>query len=227
MVARPHRCSKLAGLREENAMRMRRMHGVAGWMAMTAGMVASGPAAAHHMMGNQLPGTFMQGLLSGLGHPVIGLDHLVAIVTVGALASLHRRGALLAAGFVLVVLAGAVLQAGGVSLPHGEALVAVTLIALGALLVLGRAPLAAVVAVAAGAGLLHGYMMGESIVGAERTPLVAYFVGLAVIQSAVAYCAMLAARALSRQMGTRSLRLAGTAVIMVGAIFLTVATLSA
>jgi urease accessory protein len=30
-------------------------------------------------------------------------------------------------------------------------------------------------------GLIHGYALGESIYGAERTPLAAYPVGLAVI----------------------------------------------
>ena len=30
------------------------------------------PASAHHLMGGVTPVTFAQGLLSGLGHPVIG-----------------------------------------------------------------------------------------------------------------------------------------------------------
>jgi urease accessory protein len=32
------------------------------------------PAFAHHPMGGLTPATFADGLLSGLGHPVIGLD---------------------------------------------------------------------------------------------------------------------------------------------------------
>ena len=53
------------------------------------------PALAHHVMGRELPADFAQGLLSGLGHPIIGLDHLAAVVAVGCLASLQpaRRGA--------------------------------------------------------------------------------------------------------------------------------------
>ena len=31
-------------------------------------------ANAHHMMGGRVPETFTEGLLSGLAHPVIGLD---------------------------------------------------------------------------------------------------------------------------------------------------------
>jgi urease accessory protein len=36
------------------------------------------------------------------------------------------------------------------------------------------------------AGLFHGYAYGESIFGAERTPLEAYLVGLVIVQSAIA-----------------------------------------
>ena len=50
----------------------------------TVGLQA--PAWAHHAMDMALPQTFSQGLLSGLGHPVIGIDHLAAIVGVGMLA---------------------------------------------------------------------------------------------------------------------------------------------
>ena len=41
------------------------------------------PAFAHHLMGGHTPATFGEGILSGLGHPVIGLDHFAAVVAVG------------------------------------------------------------------------------------------------------------------------------------------------
>jgi urease accessory protein len=44
-------------------------------LALTlAGLVAATPALAHHAMDGQTPSTFVQGLLSGLGHPVIVLS---------------------------------------------------------------------------------------------------------------------------------------------------------
>jgi urease accessory protein len=33
-------------------------------------------AFAHHVMGGETPSTFVDGLLSGIGHPIIGADHL-------------------------------------------------------------------------------------------------------------------------------------------------------
>ena len=45
------------------------------------------PALAHHPMGGRMPATFTDGLLSGLGHPIIGLDHLAAVLAIGCLAA--------------------------------------------------------------------------------------------------------------------------------------------
>ena len=52
-------------------------------LVLLAMAVTADVAVAHHVMDRNLPVTFMQGLLSGLGHPVIGLDHLAALIAVG------------------------------------------------------------------------------------------------------------------------------------------------
>jgi hydrogenase/urease accessory protein HupE len=49
-------------------------------------------AWAHHFMGEQLPQTFTQGFLSGLGHPVIGVDHAAFIIAAGFLLAPIGRG---------------------------------------------------------------------------------------------------------------------------------------
>jgi urease accessory protein len=73
------------------------------------------------------------------------------------------------------------------------------------------------------AGLLHGYALGETIAGAEAAPLYAYFIGLALVQSAIALGALattqwLAARSAPQQ--PTSTRLVGGAVAAVGLIVL-------
>ena len=55
-------------------------------LALAAALAAE-PALAHHVMGGAMPATFGQGLLSGLGHPIIGLDHLAALVGAGLVAA--------------------------------------------------------------------------------------------------------------------------------------------
>ena len=153
------------------------------------------PAAAHHPMGGKLPSTLWEGALSGFGHPIIGLDHFAAVVAVGCLAALHRTGAALAIGYVLATMVGAAIHVQGATLPAAEALVALSVVALGIVLMrrtsLDLVPALALFVVA---GLLHGYALGEAIVGAEPTPLFAYFAGLALVQSVIAIGIMLAAR---------------------------------
>jgi urease accessory protein len=64
-------------------------------------------------------------------------------------------------------------------------------------------------------GLIHGYALGESIYGAERTPLYAYLLGLAVIQSVVALSAMSIARIVARKDAVK-LRLIGAGIAGIG-----------
>ena len=155
------------------------------------------PALAHHVMGGRMPVTFTDGLLSGLGHPIIGLDHLAAVIAIGCLAATQKRGEWLIAGYVVAMAIGAAAHVGEATVNGAEFFVAASVIALGGILVLKTPPrLDIAVALFAFAGLVHGYALGESIAGAERTPLYAYFIGLAAIQAAIALAAMYGARML-------------------------------
>jgi urease accessory protein len=174
------------------------------------------PALAHHVMGGRMPSTFGEGILSGLGHPVIGIDHFAAVVAVGCLAAAHRAGAALAMAFVVAMMCGVAAHLQAVSVPAAEILVALSVIALGAILLRRRdLPLAGALALFVVVGLIHGYALGESIYGAERAPLAAYLIGLAVIQSAVALAAMGVARALARSDAVRP-RLIGAGIAGIG-----------
>jgi hypothetical protein len=95
-------------------------------------------ASAHHVMGGRMPATFMDGLLSGLGHPIIGIDNFAAVAAVGCLAAMHKAGPTLVIGFIAAMMAGVALHLHGASLPAAELLGAITVIALGALLVGNR-----------------------------------------------------------------------------------------
>ena len=179
-------------------------------------VLAAEPALAHHLMGGRTPATFMEGLLSGFGHPVIGIDHFAAVVAVGCLAAAHRAGPALAVSFVVAMMCGVAIHLQAVTVPADEILVAVSVIALGAILLRRRElPLVGALALFIIIGLIHGYALGESIYGAERTPLYAYLLGLAVIQSAVALAAMGVARALLRVDAVK-LRLIGAGIAGIG-----------
>ena len=185
---------------------------------LAANFACATPAFAHHMMGGKLPSTFGEGFLSGLGHPVIGLDHLAFIVAAGVVAGIAGLGLWMPAVFVAASIIGVFIHIQEIDRPATEVLIALSVVAIGALLAgnwskLGRGAWAAIFAVA---GVLHGYAFGESIVGAEPSPLLAYLAGLAVIQSAIAVGV---AALVSRQAwatGALAPRLAGAVVLGIG-----------
>jgi len=180
--------------------------------------LGAAPAFAHHMMGGRTPATFTEGILSGLGHPIIGLDHFAAVVAVGCLAAVHRAGPALALGFVVAMMGGVALHLQGTTVPVAEIMVALSVIVLGATMLRGQSlAVGTALTLFALVGLVHGYALGESIYGAEHTPLYAYLLGLAVIQGAVALAAMSIARALARRSADLSpLRLVGAGIAGIG-----------
>ncbi|MFL4967356.1 MAG: HupE/UreJ family protein [Xanthobacteraceae bacterium] len=199
-------------------MGLRRLSNFA--IALCVWLVLTGSTAlAHHVMGGKLPASLPDGLLSGLGHPIIGVDHLAAVIAVGLLAAAHRLGPLLIVGYVLAQVAGAAAHVQGTSVPAAEILVGLSVVALGALLLLHRAlPPAAILAAFGLAGLFHGYALAESIVGAEPTPLYAYFAGFAAIQAIVALVALAIVRNLPRPVWEQhaNVRLIGAGIVGLG-----------
>jgi urease accessory protein len=183
-------------------------------------MVIAEPAWAHHVMGGKLPQTFLQGLLSGLGHPVIGFDHLAAIVGVGILAALAGRSAAVVLAFSVAVIAGVGLHLAKIDLPASELFVGLTTLLIGGLVIARQSMGAGLAALLfAIAGLVHGYALGESIVGAEASPLVAYLLGLLVIQTAIAISVYAAVRSLARWPArTAGLTVVGVLVALAGGV---------
>ena len=174
-------------------------------------------AWAHHFMDDALPRTWLEGLLSGLGHPLIGVDHLAFVVAAGFFLALVPRGLWGIAALIAGALAGAALHLAGVDLPFGEAAVALSVIIVGSVLIARRVvDLHWVLAGMALAGVLHGHAYAESIFGAEPAPLAAYLLGFSIIQLALAAAAFFA----SRHLPATALKFVGAAAGAVGAVFL-------
>jgi urease accessory protein len=184
-------------------------------LALTIVVAAAGPAEAHHVMGGRTPSTFMDGLLSGLGHPVIGLDHLAFIVAIGIVAGVSGLSLGLPALFIAASAVGVAVHVRGLALPGAEMLVALSVLVAGGMIALGRSIQSWIwAALFILAGLVHGYAFGESIYGAETSPLVAYLVGLVIVQAAIATGVAL----LARRAGSAAIqpRLAGAAIAGIG-----------
>jgi urease accessory protein len=189
-----------------------------------AALLLAIPVQAHHMLGGKLPANFLEGFLSGLGHPVIGLDHFAFMVAAGLLATTKRNGIWIPIAVVLAALAGTGMHLLRLDLPGTEGFVALSVLLFGLLLALpNHLNLAWMVGLSAIAGIFHGYAYGESIVGAEMSPLIAYLLGFTTIQLAIALSAFtLGQWALQRLTPTTGLplRFAGFTLCGVGMAFL-------
>ena len=174
-------------------------------------------AFAHHVMGGKTPATFIEGLLSGIGHPVIGPDHLAFLLAVGIAVGIGGLNLALPTLFVIGSAIGVMLHVNGINLPGAEIIVACSVLLAGFLLARGRMlSVGWWAALFAVGGLFHGYAFGESIFGAERSPLYAYLLGLILIQSALTIGIALFVRWRAGGISELAPRLAGAVIIGVG-----------
>lgn len=180
------------------------------------------PALAHHPMGGATPSTLVEAFASGIGHPVIGLDHLAFLLAAGVLAATlpTGRGVLAVLAFVAGGFLGSLAHVAGIGFGPVEALVALTVVAAGAALLRG-APGALLPAGFALAGLVHGHAFAEAIIGAEQGPLAAYLAALALMQLVTGLAMMaLARRIAAAGHGAVLHRAAGVAGLAAGVVFL-------
>ena len=188
-------------------------------MAGVAAGAVSLSASAHHGMDGAMPSTFEQGLVSGLAHPIIGLDHLAFIVAAAWLIAKLPAGVRfgLAAVFVLGSLLGTVLHVNLIDLPGSELLVALSVLVAGVLVWSRKLKAVQFLWVLLPlAGVFHGYAYGESIVGAESSALYAYLLGFALIQWVVMSAIAALLGKLQSVQFARSAIAAGVAVTAVG-----------
>ena len=199
---------------------MRRLFG----LSVIASLI-SGPALAHHPLAGAPMTTFNEGVLSGIGHPILGFDHLFFVVAVGIVAALAGRLTKAPLAYIAGMLGGIALITNGVALPYVEFVIAGSLIILGGLAASGRTiSLPLVLALFAGAGLFHGWAFGETVTGQESgmgvSVLAGYLIGLAAIQYIVAVAAGWLATHGIESVADIKPRLAGAVVAGVGVTFL-------
>jgi urease accessory protein len=182
-----------------------------------AGLLATaGTASAHHLMGGKIPSTFADGILSGLGHPIIGPDHLAFLVALGVAVGVGRLSFATPFLFLVAMACGVAAHAAAVTIPAAELIVALSVLVAGILLVVDRrVPASLWMTFFVIAGFFHGYAFGESIYGAEPTPLAAYLAGLVAVQTVLVVGVALLTRAVWTLSGIAP-RLAGAAICGVG-----------
>lgn len=124
----------------------------------------------------------LTGFAGGLAHPLLGLDHLFAMIAIGLWAAQQGGRALWAipVAFVGAMLAGGMLAWSGIALPQVEAAIALSVLVLGLLVATRRQwAVTAGTTLAAGFALFHGNAHGLEMPLAASPALYALGFGLA------------------------------------------------
>ena len=146
--------------------------------AATAFAALAGPALAHTGVGHA------DGFTAGLVHPMLGLDHLLAMTSVGIWSALAvpSRAWVAPLAFVSAMIAGAAIAFLGIALPGVEGMIAASVVALGLMIVAGaRLPMTAGVALCGLFALFHGHAHASEATGA----VLAYVGGFSVATAAI------------------------------------------
>lgn len=165
------------------------------------------------------------GFAHGFGHPLTGLDHVLAMVMVGVLAwQLGGRALWLVPGtFVAVMALGGAVGAAGLGLPLVEIGIALSVVVLGAIVAFDvRPPVAAAAAIVGVFAVFHGHAHGAEMPGDAGG--LAYGAGF-MIATAVLHLAGIAAgfaiAALGRRVGPALVRSVGAVSVLGGVALLT------
>jgi urease accessory protein len=183
--------------------------------ALAACLALPPGAEAHILHGEAI------GFLSGLEHPVSGLDHIVAMVAVGLWGAQLGAPAIwvLPVTFPLVMAVGGFLGLIGVSLPGTEIGIALSGVLLGAAVLLElRPPLAAAALLVGLFGLYHGHAHGAELPPGQNGLL--YSLGF-VMATGFLHATGITIGLIHRwQWGRTALRLAGAGISLGGLSFL-------
>jgi urease accessory protein len=183
-------------------------------LAVTAA-VAAGAAQAH--TGNAAVGGFATGFM----HPILGWDHVAAMVAVGLWGALLGQPAiwLLPVTFPLVMALGGAAGASGVPLPGIETGIAASAIVIGlAVMLAARPPLTVAAVIVAFFAIFHGHAHGTEMPLALN-PL-AYAAGFVIATGLLHLCGIALGLLTRTSSGTVAVRCMGGGIALAGAGFL-------
>lgn len=178
-------------------------------------LAVSTPAFAHTGEG------LANGFAGGFTHPLLGPDHIAAMLAVGLWGAFLGTPAIwvLPVVFPLVMAAGGVFGILGVPLPGVEIGIAASAVVLGLMVALAAKPHIAVAAVLVGAfAIFHGYAHGAEL--PDGADALAYSLGF-VVATGLLHLAGIAFGLLAQYPAGRvAVRAAGSAIAIAGLVFL-------
>ena len=182
---------------------------------VAAALVATAmPAFAHTGVGAH------GGLAAGFTHPLLGLDHLLAMIAVGLFAAARGGKALwlVPLAFVAMMAGGGALAMTGIQVPMVELGIALSVVVLGAAVALRLSlPVAGAMALVGAFALFHGHAHGAEIpAGASALTYAAGFVAATAMLHGIGLAIGMAAGYGSRRTGQWAVRSAGSVMALAG-----------
>jgi urease accessory protein len=166
------------------------------------------------------------GIFAGLLHPLLGIDHLLAMVSVGLLSARMGGRAIwtVPATFVSVMAVGGVVGIAGLQLPFVEYGIAFSVVALGIALALTRKlPIPLAMAFVGLFAVFHGHAHGTELPELSETLLdiFAYVFGFLVATASLHLVgALVGQMAVSTSRGANVLRFSGAIIAVVGVVLI-------
>jgi urease accessory protein len=191
-------------------------NGVSLALATAALLIAASPAFAHE--GEGMAGGFAFGFL----HPILGWDHVAAMVAVGLWGAFLGPPAiwLLPIVFPLVMALGGALGIAGVPLPAVETGIAASAVVLGVMVAVGaRPPLWIAAVIVAAFAIFHGHAHGTELPVAADA--VAYAVGFVIGTGLLHASGIVLGLATRWNLGKVAVQAAGGVIAAAGLAFLT------
>ncbi len=180
--------------------------------AAVMGLALAAPAFAHTGVG-----AHSHGFAAGFLHPLMGLDHMLAMLGVGVWAvQLGKRATwLVPAAFVAVMIAGAGLALSGIGMPMVEFGIAGSVLVIGALIAFGtRLPLGLAMGLVGLFALFHGHAHGTELPGFAHPA--AYGAGFVAATALLHVAGVAIAVAVRRHAARLPFRIAGAAMAVAG-----------
>jgi urease accessory protein len=182
--------------------------------ALMALRLGASPALAHVTVG------MGSGITDGFLHPLTGLDHLLAMVSVGIWGAELGAPAiwLLPIVFPLIMALGAALGVAGMPLPAGELIVAVSVVVLGALVASAqRLALWAALAIVGVFAVAHGHAHGAELPHAADA--LAFTVGFVLATGMLHLAGIVIGLLAGGPRGAAVIRVSGCAIAIAGCYF--------
>jgi urease accessory protein len=187
-------------------------------LTLAAALLLLAPAAAFAHTGEGIAGGFVGGFL----HPLLGPDHVAAMVAVGLWGAFLGAPAiyLLPVIFPLIMACGGILGILGVPLPGVEIGIALSAAVLGLMVALAARPPLWLAALIVGTfAVFHGYAHGAEF--PDGADAVAFFAGFVIATGLLHLCGIAFGLLAYWPNGRIAVRLAGSAIAAAGVVFLT------